>query len=83
VSPVAHQVVHQIEQTDGSHRVDVFRRDDGTFGFAEFERLPDEFGGGWRLLDDAGMVADTLEKALAEIRGRVAWVKQLQPDEEL
>jgi hypothetical protein len=67
-------IVHQIARADGSNRVDIFRRDDGTFGFAEYGLIPEEFGGGWRMPDDSGMVADSLEKALSEVRGRVPWV---------
>jgi hypothetical protein len=74
-------VVQTITHPNDSLRIDIFRRDDGTFGYVERERIVDEYGGGWGLLDDSGMVADTLETALAEVRGRVPWARDLQPND--
>lgn len=39
-------VIRSIESPDGSRCVDLIRRSDGSFGFAEFRRDPED-GRGW------------------------------------
>lgn len=68
------KVARSIETPDGTRCVDIFRRPDGSYGFAEFRRDPED-GSGWHPagLPESGAFA-TAEAALAEARAWVAWL---------
>jgi len=63
-----------IETLDGTRCVDLFRRPDGSYGFAEYRRDPED-GYGWR---PAGAAPETRfptkSDALSEARRQVAWL---------
>ncbi|MEP7068303.1 MAG: GNAT family N-acetyltransferase [Usitatibacter sp.] len=68
------RVVTSIENDPGDHCVDVFEREDGTFGFEEYRRDPED-GRGWFALNTFGhVVFDTPDAALAQARMRVPWL---------
>ena len=67
-------VVRSIESTGGERCVDIFRRDDGTFGFEEWRRDP-EGGGRWRKVGHFGSaVFESAEDATGQARARVGWL---------
>jgi hypothetical protein len=66
-------VVHTICNADKARRVDIFQREDGTFGFEELHYATDEqawcpFG---RYSES---FTETLEAAICEASSRVQWV---------
>lgn len=68
-------VLDSIENPERNRCVDLFRRDDGSFGFEEYRR--DAEGGGWFAIGHyAGVVFETESTALDEARARVAWLAQ-------
>jgi hypothetical protein len=67
-------VVEKIVSEAGDRMVEVYRRDNGTFGFDEYLWDADEaawcqLGGGAHSYG----IFDTLERAIAEAKARVAW----------
>jgi len=67
-------VVESIETADGSRCVDLFRRPDGTYGFEEYRRDPED-PHGWRpMVSYDRLVFETEDTARAEARRRVAWL---------
>jgi len=78
---VAHRnkVTRSIETPCGTRCVDLFHDPDGSFGFAEYRRDPED-GSGWH---PAGAPAVTgfadQAGALAEARRRVAWLDAVLP----
>jgi len=70
----ANKVVRSIETPDGGRCVDLFRRPDGSFGFEEYRRDPED-GSGWFAIGfHAGAVFATEAAALTEARRRVGWL---------
>jgi GNAT superfamily N-acetyltransferase len=68
------RVVNSIDNDEADHCVDVFVRDDGTFGFEEYRR-DHEDGRGWFSLDRYGtLVFPGESEALAQARSRVRWL---------
>ena len=68
------RVVTSLENDPGDHCVDVFEREDGTFGFEEYRRDPED-GRGWFALNSFGhLVFATPAAALALARMRVPWL---------
>ncbi len=64
-------VLHSVNSADGLLCVDVFRRDDGSIGFEEFRRDPEDPGRGWfpigfhaaaRFNDETTAIAAAIEK---------------------
>jgi hypothetical protein len=69
-------VLASLENPFGDYCIDVFVREDGTFGFEEFRRDPED-AGGWRSLHRySGLVFNSRDDALARARACVAWLKQ-------
>ncbi len=59
--------------------VDVVRRPDGTFGFKEFRRDPED-GGGWTLVwDNPGGIYATEAEATAAAKAGLAWLRAMEP----
>jgi hypothetical protein len=69
------QVVESIFNADGTRRVDIYERGDGTFGFEEF-RFGEEEQGWLASGCRATSFTDNLGDALREARGRVWWLAQ-------
>ena len=67
------KVVDSLEDAEGARCVDLILRDDGSFGFKEFRRDPED-GGGWTLVADySGLRYPNREAALAAAAETVAW----------
>lgn len=70
-------VLRSIESPDGRLCVDIFRRPDGQFGFAEFRRDPEDTSG-WH---PTGLGAVTplasVDSALADACRRITWLANL------
>ncbi|MEE2954764.1 MAG: hypothetical protein VX780_01385 [Pseudomonadota bacterium] len=70
-------VLNSIENLNGDRCLDVFERDDGTFGFEEFRKEP-ESKTGWVLV---GYYSDGMYKtqglAFLEAGKRVSWLNEV------
>lgn len=70
------KVLKSLENAYGDYCVDIFVRADGTFGYEEYRRDPED-GGGWYSLNRySGQVFDTEKDAIAQARERVAWLRE-------
>ena len=63
-----------INSAAGDYCVDVFLRDDGTFGLEEFRRDPEDLCGWFPLHRHSGQVFATDVQALAHARAVVRWL---------
>jgi hypothetical protein len=72
---MSNKVVTSLESPHGDYCVDVFARADGSFGFEEYRRDPEDGGGWYSLNRHARKVFGTEEDALAQARACVAWLK--------
>ena len=63
----------------GDHCVDVFARDDGTFGFEEYRRDFEDMKGWFPLHRYSNQVFVTDRDALAHARATVAWMSADSP----
>jgi len=70
----ANKVTRSIETPDGGRCVDLFRRPDGSFGFEEYRRDPEDGSGWYPIGFHAGAAFATEAGALAEARRRVSWL---------
>jgi hypothetical protein len=70
----AHQVLASLENSAGDHCVDIFVRADGTFGFEEYRRDPEDVSGWFSLHRYSSQVFATAEDALAQAKSKVAWM---------
>lgn len=68
------RVVASFNNATGDHCVDVFVRDDGTFGFEEYRRDAEDMKGWFSLCRYAGQVFATEDDALARAKATVAWM---------
>ena len=75
------RVIASIENPERDHCVDLFVRDDGTYGFEEWRREPEDPGKWYRARYYAAQVYANPRQALDEARRAVAWLAQLQPPE--
>lgn len=67
-------VLDSLENATGDRCVDLFRREDGTFGFEEFRRDAED-GGLWHSLDRHGRLAFATEsEARSQAKAGVAWL---------
>jgi hypothetical protein len=72
--PMASKVLASLENPHGDYCVDVFVRVDGTFGFEEYRRDPED-GARWRSLHRySGHLFNSEEDALAQAKASVAWL---------
>ena len=68
-----HTVLYSINHDGDTICVDVFRRPDGTFGFEEFRRDPED-GRGWFAIGHYGHETfSSVEAALAAATAHVGW----------
>ncbi len=71
--PASTKVLTSLENSAGDHCVDIFVRADGTFGFEEYRRDPEDPR--WFSLHRYSLqVFSTAEDALAQAKSRVAWM---------
>ena len=67
------EIVRTIRSKDGMRKVDIFRRENGTFGFSDMEYGEDE--GLWFPEEKYSTAFfDSEETALKEVRTRVGWL---------
>jgi hypothetical protein len=71
---VAARVVASIASPAGDHCVDIFLRDDGTFGFEEYRRDPEDLKGWFPLHRYASQVFASDREALANAKAAIAWM---------
>ena len=70
-------VLRSLETEDGTRCVDLFRRPDGTFGYEEFRRDPEDRGI-WTPVRFASVVSfASLEQAHAAAGAAVVWLADL------
>jgi hypothetical protein len=76
------QVVREIVAPDGKARVEIFRRDDGTFGFAAWRWSDEPHERNWIPYGRFSecFVSDE-QTAETEARGRVDWLRAMQDDD--
>jgi len=70
----ASKVLTSLENSAGDHCVDIFVRADGTFGFEEYRRDPEDVSGRFSLHRYSHQMFATTEDALAGAKSRVAWM---------
>ncbi|HEY7403145.1 MAG TPA: hypothetical protein VIB39_06460 [Candidatus Angelobacter sp.] len=71
------QIIQTITHPDGRRKVEVFRRQNGTYGFEEWQWL--EFEECWcPFAKHPISIIDTFEHALEEIKGRIPWIEELR-----
>lgn len=69
-------VVKEIVDESGRRKVELFRRDDGTYGFEDLRYYKDQYEDGWSPHGRYSQCfAATLEIAEREARGRVDWLR--------
>lgn len=73
---MAHQntVIHSFNLDGDLICVDVFQRPDGTYGFDEFRRDPEDVRGWFSIGHLGALVFDDAAAALSEARRRVDWL---------
>jgi hypothetical protein len=77
------QVLSSLEDEDGTRCVDVFRRTDGSFGFKEFRRDPEDVGR-WTLVGDySNRRFVSTEAALRDAGAVVGWLAMAHPNKVL
>lgn len=71
------KVLRSIETTDGLLCVDVFEREDGSFGFEEYRKDPEDPRGWYPVGSYAAIRADDAETALSLAAVRVEWLAEM------
>jgi hypothetical protein len=72
-------VIATLHNDDGHRAVKIIRQPDGTFGFNEFRRDPED-AGGWTLVgESSGASLATERQALAAARASIAWFGAMAP----
>jgi hypothetical protein len=69
-------VLSSLETREGDRCVDLFRRPDGTYGFEEFRRDPEDAGGWTPVRYFSGAVYASQEEALAAAGRVVRWLAE-------
>jgi len=70
------KVTRSVETPDGTRCVDLTLAADGTHGFAEYRRDPED-GHGWRPAGMEGAGFGSEGEALSEAKQRVAWLEMV------
>jgi hypothetical protein len=71
---VSNKVLTSLENQTADRCVELFVRDDGTFGFEEYRRDHEDGKGWFPLQRYSHQVFATAESALAQARSTVAWL---------
>lgn len=72
-------VLASVETVDGHRCVDLFRRPDGTFGYEEFRRDPEDQGMWTPVRFASALSYASLEDARAAATKAVAWMRDNDP----
>ena len=72
---MGNKVLASLENPYGDYCVDVFARVDGTFGFEEYRRDPEDGGSWYSLSRYSRLVFNSEEDALAQAKACIAWLK--------
>ena len=72
-------LVASYENPERDRCVDVFARDDGSFGFEEWRREPEDPGNWYRARYFAATIYATAAEAISEARAKVPWFGALAP----
>jgi hypothetical protein len=72
--PAPIKVLTSLENSAGDRCLDIFVRDDGTFGFEEYRKDPEDQRGWFSLHLYSYQVFATAEDALARAKSRVEWM---------
>ena len=72
-------VLASIETGDGHRCVDLFCRPDGTFGYEEFRRDPEDQGAWTPVRYASALSYASLEDARAAAKATVAWMREDDP----
>ena len=67
-------VIKSFDSPAGDYCVDIFMRDDGTFGLEEFRKDPEDLKGWFPLHRHSGQIFATDNEALAQAKSTVAWM---------
>jgi hypothetical protein len=67
-------VLASLETDDGRYCVDLFRRPDGTFGYEEFRRDPEDQGRWTPMTFASGLSYPSLEAARSAAAAAVKWL---------
>jgi hypothetical protein len=71
---VPDKVLQSIHNQEADRCVDIFVRDDGSFGFEEYRRDHEDGGRWYPLQRYSRQVFDSAEHAVARARSAVAWL---------
>ena len=69
------KVLRSIETPDGNRCVDVFMRGDGSFGFEEYRREPEDTRGWYPIGSYTSQTFTSEAAALAAAQASVAWLR--------
>lgn len=72
-------LVASYENPERDRCVDVFARDDGSFGFEEWRREPEDPGNWYRARYHAATSYASAAEAISEARAKVPWFGALAP----
>jgi hypothetical protein len=72
---MSNKVLASLENSYGDYCVDIFAREDGTFGFEEYRRDPEDAGRWFSLHRYSGQVFTLQEDAVAQAKACVPWLK--------
>lgn len=70
------RVVESINNEAGDHCVDIFVRDDGSFGFEEFRRDHEDLRGWFSLQRYSGQAFPSFDAAMRQARASIAWLEE-------
>lgn len=71
---MVNKVLASLENSYGDYCVDIFMRADGSFGFEEYRRDPEDAE--WRSLHRySGQVFSSQENAVAQAKAQVPWLR--------
>ena len=77
---MVNRVLASFENPEHDRCVDVFLRDDGTFGFEEYRRDPEDLRGWFPLRRYSRQVFAAEGHALAQARASVPWLGDIDGD---
>ncbi len=72
---MSNKVLRSLQNQYGDYCVDIFTRPDGTFGFEEYRRDPED-ARWWPLHRYSALVFESEDAALSKARTQVAWLNE-------